>query len=135
MSDTIELCKRKGFVVTISGRKRFLPTIHSVDISTQSQAERQAVNTVIQGSAADLIKMAMINIDHHFRKVDDSLTRLVLQLHDELLYECVESRVDEVAKIVSHKMSTALKETKITFPIKLKTGCSWGSLHTNIKHI
>ena len=132
MSDTIEFCKRRGFVVTISGRKRFLPAIHSVDKSTQSQAERQAVNTVIQGSAADLIKMAMINIDHHFRKVDDSLTRLVLQLHDELLYECVESRVDEVAKVVSHKMSTALKETKIYFPVKLKTGCSWGRLHKSV---
>ena len=92
MSDTIEFCKRRGFVVTISGRKRFLPAIHSVDKSTQNQAERQAVNTVIQGSAADLIKMAMINIDRHFRKVDDSLTRLVLQQHNELLYECVESR-------------------------------------------
>ena len=132
MSDTVEFCKRRGFVVTISGRKRFLPAIHSVDKSTQSQAERQAVNTVIQGSAADLIKMAMINIDYHFRKVDDSLTRLVLQLHDELLYECVESKVDEVAKTVSHKMSTALKETKVTFPVKLKTGCSWGSLHTKV---
>ena len=132
MSNTIEFCRRRGFVVTISGRKRFLPAIHSVDKSAQSQAERQAVNTVIQGSAADLIKMAMINIDQHLRKVDDYLTKLVLQLHDELLYECVESRIDEVAKIVSHKMSTALKDTKINFPVKLKTGCSWGSLHTNM---
>ena len=53
---------------------------------------------MIQGSAADLIKMAMINIDQHLRKIDDYLTKLVLQLHDELLYECVESRIDEVAK-------------------------------------
>ena len=132
MSNTIEFCRRRGFVVTISGRKRFLPAIHSVDKSAQNQAERQAVNTVIQGSAADLIKMAMINIDQHLMKVDDYLTKLVLQLHDELLYECVESRIDEVAKIVSHKMSTALKDTKINFPVKLKTGCSWGSLHTNM---
>jgi len=86
---------------------------------------------VIQGSAADLVKMAMINIDHHLKKIDDSLTRLVLQLHDELFYECVESRADEVAKIVSHSiMSTALKETEVNFLVKLKIGCSWGNLHT-----
>ena len=130
ISDTINFCKKKGYVVTISGRKRFLPAIHSVDKSVQSQAERQAVNTVIQGSAADLVKMAMINIDRHLRKVDDCLTRLVLQLHDELLYECVDSRVDEITKIISYRMSTALKETKINFPVKLKIGCTWGSLQT-----
>ena len=86
-----------------------------MDKSAQSQAERQAVNTVMQGSAADLVKMAMINIDCHLRKDDDCLTRLVLQLHDELLYECVDSRVDEVTKIISYGMSTVLKETKINF--------------------
>ena len=130
ISDTLQLCKAKGYVVTIAGRKRFLPAIHSVDKSAQSQAERQAVNTVIQGSAADLVKMATISIDRHLKKVNDSLTRLVLQLHDELLYECVESRTGEVSEIVSHKMSTVLKKTKINFPVKLKIGCSWGSLHT-----
>ena len=110
--------RKVSYVVTILGRKRFLPAINSMDKSAQSQAERQAVNTVIQGSAADLVKMAMINIDHHLRKVEDCLTRLVLQLHDELLYECVDSRVDEVTKIISYRMSTVLKETKINFLLK-----------------
>lgn len=130
ISDTLQLCKTKGYVVTIAGRKRFLPAIHSVNKSAQSQAERQAVNTVIQGSAADLIKMATISIDRHLKKANDCLTRLVLQLHDELLYECVESRTGEVSEIVSHRMSTVLKKSKINFPVKLKIGCSWGSLHT-----
>ena len=130
MSDTIQLCKTKGYVVMVAGRKRFLPAIHSVDKSAQSQAERQAVNTVIQGSAADLVKMATINIDCHLKRTNDSLTRLVLQLHDELLYECDERRAGEVSKIVAHEMSTVLRKTKITFPVKLKIGCSWGSLHT-----
>ena len=116
-------------MVTIAGRKRFLPTIHSVDKSAQSQAERQAVNTVIQGSAADLVKMATISIGRHLKKAN-GLTRLVLQLHDELLYECVESKTSEVSEIVSHRMSTVLKKSKINFPVKVKIGCSLGSLHT-----
>lgn len=132
ISDTIQLCKTKGYVVTISGRKRFLPAIRSVDKSAQSQAERQTVNTVIQGSAADLVKMAMISIDDHLRKANDSATKLVLQLHDELLYECAASRAGEVGKIVSHRMSTALKKTKINFPVKLKIGSTWGSLCATI---
>ena len=129
ISDTIQLCKTKGYVTTIAGRKRFLPAIHSLDKSSQSQAERQAVNTVIQGSAADLVKMATIGIDRHLKKINDSSTKLVLQLHDELLYECVESRAGEVSKIVSHRMSSVLRETNINFPVKLKVGSSWGSLH------
>jgi len=132
ISDTIQSCKTRGYVVTMSGRKRFLPAIHSVDKSAQSQAERQAVNTVIQGSAADLVKMAMINIDQCMNKSDDCSAHLVLQLHDELLYECVEAKTDQVVNTVSHEMTTALKRATVEFPVKMKVGHSWGTLHAVI---
>ena len=128
ISETIQSCKTKGYVVTISGRKRFLPAIHSVDKSAQSQAERQAVNTVIQGSAADLVKMAMVNIDQCMNKSDDCSAHLVLQLHDELLYECVETKTDQVVNTVSHEMTAALKGATVEFPVKVKVGHSWGTL-------
>jgi len=128
ISNTIQSCKTKGYVVTMSGRKRFLPAIHSMDKSAQSQAERQAVNTVIQGSAADLVKMAMINIDQYMNKFDDSSARLVLQLHDELLYECFEDKTIQVVNTVRHEMTTALKGATVEFPVKVKVGHSWGTL-------
>ena len=128
ISDTIQSCKTKGYVVTMSGRKRFLPAIHSVDKSAQGQAERQAVNTVIQGSAADLVKMAMINIDQCMSRSDDCSARLVLQLHDELLYECAGTKTDRVVDTVCHEMTTAFKGRTVEFPVKVKVGRSWGTL-------
>jgi len=128
ISETIQSCKARGYVVTMSGRKRFLPAIHSVDKIAQSQAERQAVNTVIQGSSADLVKMAMVNIDQCMNKSDDCSAHLVLQLHDELLYECVETKTDQVVNTVSHEMTAALKGARVEFPVKVKVGHSWGTL-------
>lgn len=142
ISNTVQFCRDEGHVTTLLGRKRFLPGIHSTNIHVRSQAERQAVNTTIQGSAADLVKTAMVNID---RKIAAQYSHsatcllpcnaksirhaayLVLQLHDELLYEVLENDLEEVARIVQQEMENAL-ELSVKFPVKMKVGNSWGTL-------
>ena len=154
ISTTVQGCRDNGCIVTLLGRKRFLPGIHSQNVHARSQAERQAVNSTIQGSAADLVKTAMVNIDRvlveEFKTSPPCLTLteprsnteqdkpdrvvkvvrgayLVLQLHDELLYEVCERDLPRVAEIVQHQMENALK-LSVKFPVKVKTGASWGSL-------
>ena len=149
LTKTVQECREKGYVTTLLGRKRFLQNIHSPNIHARNQAERQAVNTTIQGSAADLVKTAMVNIDKRllarFPESGISLggpgntsgtgsvpqrptgAYLVLQLHDELLYEVAEGDVRGVARIVKHEMENAL-EMSVKFPVKVKVGASWGKL-------
>lgn len=149
ISRTIQGCRDVGYVTTLLGRKRFLPGIHSSNIHARSQAERQAVNSTIQGSAADLVKTAMVNVDREVGArygvpatcllpvgvvrgvVDPPQCRhaayLVLQLHDELLYEVLEQDLQEVAGIVRHEMENAL-QLSVRFPVKVKAGYSWGKL-------
>ena len=145
IAKTVLECKEKGYVCTILGRKRFLPSIHSPNIHARNQAERQAVNTTIQGSAADLAKTAMVNIDkkfaerfpnsalsmshHDIQQESISGAYLVLQLHDELLYEVAERNLKEVAEIVKYEMENAL-ELSVKFPVKIKVGHSWGKLES-----
>ena len=144
ISSTVQSCKESGHIVTLLGRKRFLPAIHSKNIHACSQAERQAVNSTIQGSAADLVKTAMVNIDTAlvdvFKHAPPCLTLpehshigevrgayLVLQLHDELLYEVCEKDLVQVAGIVKYHMENAL-QLSVKFPVKIKSGASWGNL-------
>jgi DNA polymerase theta len=144
ISSTIQGCKDRGYVTTLLGRKRFLPAIHSANIHTRRHAERQALNSTIQGSAADLVKTAMVNIDKKIAEhYDFSVTcilpsvskgighaaYLVLQLHDELVYEVQEGNWKEVADIVQYEMENAL-DLSIKFPVKMKTGSSWGNLRS-----
>ena len=141
LTNTVKKCREKGFIVTLLGHKRFLPHINSTDIHVRAQAERQAINSTIQGSAADLVKMAMINIDIKLRskglltyipacssQSDMSKFALpVLQLHDELLYEVHEDFTGVVAEVIRLEMENAL-QLSVKFPVKLKIGMSWGKL-------
>ena len=151
ISNTVQSCRDNGYVVTLLGRKRFLSGIHSQNVHARSQAERQAVNSTIQGSAADLVKTAMINIDRELTKeynlsppfltystpnlgdtrpvpCDDIRgAYLVLQLHDELLYEVCEKDLPRVAEIVQYQMENSL-QLSVKFPVKVQVGSSWGNL-------
>ena len=141
---TIQACKEDGHVTTLFGRKRFLPNIRSPIGHARSQAERQAVNSRIQGSAADLAKMAMINVDRRLseqyglagstlfassRSLGETPfgAYLVLQMHDELLYEVSCGILENVADIVRHEMENTAN-LSVKFPVTIKTGISWGSL-------
>ncbi|XP_021116061.1 DNA polymerase nu isoform X2 [Heterocephalus glaber] len=131
---TIAQCHRTGYVASILGRRRPLPRIHARNPELRAQAERQAVNFVVQGSAADLCKMAMIRI---FAAVTTSTTltaRLVAQIHDELLFEVEDSQVPEFAVLVRRAMESLQRlwspELQLQVPLKvsLSAGRSWGCL-------
>ncbi|RMF81170.1 MAG: DNA polymerase I, partial [Planctomycetota bacterium] len=119
----VETAKREGCVRTILGRRRPLPEINSRNNAARSQAERLAVNTVIQGSAADLIKTAMIRL--HARIRDERLPlRMLLQVHDELVCEAPGERADELAATVAEVMRTAMT-LKVPIRVDVATGRNW----------
>ncbi|XP_036708165.1 DNA polymerase nu [Balaenoptera musculus] len=131
---TIARCHQTGYVVSIMGRRRPLPRIRARDPQLRAQAERQAVNFVVQGSAADLCKMAMI---HLFTAVATSpilTARLVAQIHDELLFEVEDSQIPEFAALVRGTMEALQHvpalELQLQVPLKvsLSAGRSWGHL-------
>ncbi|KAK3585671.1 hypothetical protein CHS0354_020237 [Potamilus streckersoni] len=148
---TVESCREKGYVQTILERRRYLPGINSTNPHARAQAERQAINTTVQGSAADLVKIAMVAIDEKLKNTfrDSQFTHrhnfhlgkkeslsydgppggayLVLQLHDELIYEVAQEDVITAAKIIKTEMEKAM-ELSVHFPVKVKCGYSWGKL-------
>lgn len=128
ISKTVKSCRRNGYIETISGRRRFLPNINHHHAATKSQAERQAVNTTIQGSAADIVKKAMVVIDKMFKNAfKTNKPQLVLQIHDELLYEVPEINIQSAANIIKTSMETSV-ELSVPFPVKVKMGKSWGEM-------
>lgn len=111
---------REGLVRTILGRRRPIPDIESRNRAARAAAERLAVNTVMQGSAADLIKVAMIRLDERIRR-EDLPMRMLLQVHDELVCEAPADRAEELAEIVSETMRTAIELT-----VPLRVDCAIG---------
>jgi len=108
MNNMIAMAREKGYVETIYGRKRFLPDINSRNAVVRSFSERNAINAPLQGSAADIIKVAMINV--HRRIEEEGLrSRMVLQVHDELVFDVVADEVEKVSEIVVEVMENVIK--------------------------
>ncbi len=131
MRQTLDACRRDGFVMTISGRKRFLKGLRDFGVlnpqqqKTLLEPERMAVNTVIQGSAADLIKIAMIRIHRKLR--ESSLqAKLLLQIHDELIFEVPPEEVPQLAELVRHEMVHAVS-LDVPLRVEIKTGSNWAA--------
>lgn len=127
MDECIVSAREKGYVETILGRRRYLRDINSANATVRGFAERNAINAPIQGSAADMIKVAMINI-HHDLNPKKFKSKLLLQVHDELVFDVHQDEVDEVTKIVSHRMKTALP-LKVPIEIGIGTGKNWLEAH------
>jgi DNA polymerase-1 len=123
VEETKKLARRTGYVETLFGRRRYLPEINSKNGGLASAAERMAVNAPIQGTAADLMKMAMIAVDREVRRRDD--VRMVLQVHDELVFEVKESSVPSVSKLVKTRME-GVAELRVPIEVEVHSGRSWG---------
>ncbi|XP_044743905.1 DNA polymerase theta-like [Chrysoperla carnea] len=126
---TIENCRKVGYVETLYGRRRYLEHINKSN-SLKSQAERQAVNTTIQGSAADIAKTAMVRIHKTLQEQYDeteNVANLVLHMHDELIYEAKITELNSVMVIIKHCMESAV-HLSVPFPVKIKYGYSWGEM-------
>jgi len=107
MDDTINSAKEMGYVETLMGRKRWLKDINSANFTVRGFAERNAINSPIQGTAADMIKLAMIKIHHEFKK-NNFKSKMLLQVHDELVFDAHKEEVDIIKPIILHCMQTAL---------------------------
>ncbi|XP_023944963.2 DNA polymerase theta [Bicyclus anynana] len=122
----VDGCRRSGYVETLMKRRRYLPDINSNVVSKRSTAERQAVNTTIQGSAADIAKAAMCAIDKNTSN-DADKPRLILQMHDELVYEVIDSKKINFVYTIKKLMEETV-HLNVPLPVKVKTGYAWGSM-------
>jgi DNA polymerase-1 len=124
---TLADAAENGYVETLMGRRRPVPDLASGNFAARAAAERVAVNTPVQGSAADLIKKAMLAVDTRLRtEFPDQL--LLLQVHDELLLEVDENRAEEVGAMVRHEMVSAM-ELKVPLVVDIGTGRNWEEAH------
>jgi len=127
MDLSIEMARKEGYVQTIMGRRRYLTDINSNNQVVRGMAERNAINTPIQGSAADIIKAAMINIHREFEK-EGLRSRMVLQVHDELNFDVLKPELDLVQQIVRKEMESAVK-LKVPLTVEMKAAGNWLDAH------
>jgi len=126
LDDTVRTARTTGFVTTMYGRRRYLPELNAQPGGARAQAERIAINTPIQGTAADLIKLAMIRLDKALRERKLG-ARMILQVHDELLLEAPQSEWQEAAKLAKREME-GVAELKIPLKVELKSGSNWAEM-------
>ncbi|MCF8339903.1 MAG: DNA polymerase I, partial [Chitinophagaceae bacterium] len=107
MDETVQFARDNGYVQTLMGRKRWLKDINSANFTVRGFAERNAINSPIQGTAADMIKMAMIKVQHSLKK-GNFKSKMILQVHDELVFDVEKSEIDEIKSLVLNDMQTAL---------------------------
>lgn len=123
LNETIEMARKQGYVTTILNRRRYVPEINSPNINIRQFAERVAINTPIQGSAADLIKVAMLNIWRKFEK-NGFKSRMILQVHDELVFEAKKDEAEELKKIVRAEMEGVF-DLKVPVLVRIGEGHNW----------
>ena len=119
-------CREKGYVETILGRRRYLPDISAKNFRLRSQAERAAINMPIQGTAADIIKIAMINIQNRLNDLSMK-SMMILQVHDELIFEVPNNELSQMESIVHELMSSSIN-LEVPLSVEIKRGGNWGNL-------
>jgi DNA polymerase-1 len=127
MSDTLEFARANGYVKTMMGRRRYLKDINSRNFTVRGFAEREAINSPVQGSAADMIKIAMINIHNEFKK-QNLRSKMTLQVHDELVFDAHKDEVEIIKPIILEKMRTAIP-TKVPIEVEIGIGENWLQAH------
>ena len=123
---SIREAERQGYAVTLLGRRRPIPELKSKDRTTRGIGERTAINTPIQGSAADIIKIAMIKIQERLSR--DYRSRMILQVHDELLFEIHESEIDDLSRIIKKEMEKAW-QLRVPLRVDIGIGKNWAEAH------
>ncbi|MBO4677585.1 MAG: DNA polymerase I [Oscillospiraceae bacterium] len=123
MKETVERAKRDGYAVTLFGRRRYLPELSSSNYNLRSFGERVALNMPVQGTAADIIKLAMVRVDRRFRE-ELPQARLLLQVHDELIAECPPELAEKAARLLEAEMSAAA-ELDVPLLAEAHIGASW----------
>ncbi|HHQ4508529.1 DNA polymerase I [Aeromonas hydrophila] len=128
MERTRQQADAQGYVETLFGRRLYLPDIKSRNTGLRKAAERAAINAPMQGTAADIIKRAMINVDGWIRGIEDQSIRMLMQVHDELVFEIREEKLEEYIGIIKEKMSAAA-ELHVPLVVEAGTGDNWDQAH------
>ncbi len=133
MNSTIKTCRKQGYVTNIFGRRIHLRGINDKNFSVRSFQERAAINAPIQGSAADIIRLAMIKIDKILNEQKKAKAKMLLQIHDELIFECSKKDENEIKKIIKNAMTSISSSEHHMFSIPLEvsinSGNNWGEAH------
>ena len=133
MDRTIKFCRKSGFVNNIFGRRSHFININDKNYNIRNFQERAAINAPIQGSAAEIMRLAMIRLDKKLSDQKNQNTKMLLQIHDELIFETPKEEVKRISKIIIDEMSSVVKSEQHSFSIPLtvdlNTGENWGTLH------
>ena len=127
IQDTLAAARETGYVETLFGRRRYLPDINSKNGTVRALAERTAINAPIQGTSADIIKLAMINVDKRIRQ-EGLKSRMVLQIHDELLFDAVREELEILQRIIVEEMENVI-ELSIPLTVECNYGTNWLEAH------
>jgi len=127
IDETIEFAKKNGYVTTLMGRRRPVPEINSDTVFRREGAERVAINTPLQGTSADMIKIAMVNINRELTE-KKMKSRMIMQVHDELVFEVHEDELNDVKPLVKEKMESAIK-LNVPVVVEIGTGNNWDEAH------
>jgi DNA polymerase-1 len=129
MDDTIQFAKTNGYVQTLMGRKRWLKDITSANFTVRGFAERNAINSPIQGTAADMIKLAMIKVHEAFKQ-HQFKSKMILQVHDELVFDVLKEELELVKPIILSSMQHALVlPHSVPTDAELGSGANWLAAH------
>ena len=133
MNETIKFCRKSGYVNNIFGRRSHFININDKNFNVRNFQERAAINAPIQGSAAEIMRLAMIRLDKSLTSQKNSKTKMLLQIHDELIFETPREELKRISKIISKEMSSVSKSDQHSFSIPLtvdlNSGENWGVLH------
>jgi len=128
MDETVENCRKDGYVTTLMGRRRELRDINSRNALARTNAERVAINTPIQGSAADMIKVAMINI-HKALKDGNFKSKMIMQVHDELVFDVYKPELEKLKPIIENLMKSAIPNLQVPILVGMDIGENWLEAH------
>ena len=133
MNSTIKFCRKSGYVNNIFGRRCHMPSINDKNFNIRNFQERAAINAPIQGSAAEIMRLAMIRLDKKIKDIKDIKTKMLLQIHDELIFEVAKKDIKTIIPIINSEMSSVQKSELHSFSIPLTVdinhGDNWGILH------
>ncbi len=133
MNETIKFCRKSGYVNNIFGRRSHFININDKNYNVRNFQERAAINAPIQGSAAEIMRLAMIRLDKSLKSYSKNKTKMLLQIHDELIFETPKEEVKRISKIIVEEMSSVAKSDQHSFSIPLtvdlNSGENWGVLH------
>ena len=126
MEETPEIARAQGYVTSIYGRRRYLPSINDRNYNVRSRAEREAINMPIQGTSSDIVKIAMLKVAAALKR-ENLKTRMIMQVHDELLFEGPAAETEKAMEIIRREMESAVK-LDVPLLVEIGAGDNWMSI-------